>query len=211
MGFQRNGNGYFFRIVLINTVRRSQSYDLRVFCNSLDSRRNPVSYWRRGRYSVRFPQMGPEIYNLVGVYCCRCRPAFVPAWFYPTFLSAKMNATPALRRWVLSQLKERGWKPMDLAEQTKVSHAAWSRFLNRKHRSISQDSINALCKVFDVSERDLYQIASGVDVDREVQSLSRWLTTQDEHVRTVVFRSAKRQGWQSESNQTHKPLKINSR
>jgi transcriptional regulator with XRE-family HTH domain len=123
-----------------------------------------------------------------------------------------MKATPQLRAWVTSRMKEAGMNASALAEETKVTHATWSRFLNRKHRNLSPASVAALCRLFHVSELDLYRIAHGIPIPTpEIQAFTDWLESQPAPTLAAVLRAATRHGWQSPSNQPRKPLQGNGR
>lgn len=121
-----------------------------------------------------------------------------------------MKATPALRKWVSDRMEEHGWNAAMLSDASRISHATWSRLFSRRQRYLGPATVAALCRIFHVSELDLYRIAHELD-DPQANALADWLQAQDDKTRATVFRSATRQGWQPGSNHSRKSLETNAR
>jgi DNA-binding Xre family transcriptional regulator len=113
-----------------------------------------------------------------------------------------MKASNSLRRWVKSQMKDRGWNQLDLSNATGMNPSTWSRFFSGAYEHLRGETVDALCQIFEVPEADLYRISvNKKPMSPDVVELAEWLERQDSSTRKKIYRSAERQGWQSKCNQ----------
>lgn len=151
--------------------------------------------WCADRY-FRFVQYGQFFNGAIGMGYPR------RVWGFDCSGGFKMKATPALRKWFDRQLKDRGLDRQTFSELSGVSHATWSRFMHGHQYGLSAESVEAMCKMFKVSELEIYQISNGrKPLSPDVEDLAKWLNKQPKEIQNKIFRSAKRQNWQSKSNQ----------
>lgn len=87
-----------------------------------------------------------------------------------------------------------------------MNEATVSRILKGKGKSISQDSIDALCKTFNVTELELYILAHGagdsiikedaLQLSDKFDNFAKWLRTHSPHVQEAVLKLGEVLGWE---------------
>jgi transcriptional regulator with XRE-family HTH domain len=75
-----------------------------------------------------------------------------------------LENTEQLQLWINHKVETQfGGNLTAFAEKTKVSRQTWMNILNRKYSSLRQQAVADLCRLFDVTEIDLYLIAQSIE------------------------------------------------